>query len=251
MNLQDKYSILLIEKSDNLRTVLKDFLEMYNYEVRDYEDGRQALKSMSKTTFDLCLLDMNAEPVNGLYLIHEIKKVDARIPVVFISSKSDKETRIQSFKEGCDDFVIKPFSIEELELRINVILRRTIGINTQKGHVVEDVVYYFADFKFNFTTLELIHAQKTQQLTKKDAEMLRLFCSNINTLIPRHKLVKEIWGEDKAQLSRSMDVYITRLRKYLHFDDIKQDHHKTHKTPDVEIINVHGTGYIFKINEKI
>lgn len=249
MNLQDKYSVLLIEKSDNLRTVLKDFLEMYNYEVRDFEDGLQALKSMSKTTFDLCLLDMNAEPVNGLYLIHEIKKVDAQIPVVFISSKSDKETRIQSFKEGCDDFVIKPFSIEELELRINAILRRTSGNRIQKHVVTEDVTFYFADFKFNYTTLELVHAFKTQHLTKKDAEMLRLFCSNINTLIPRHKLVKEVWGEDKAQLSRSMDVYITRLRKYLQIEDPKHDHHKTHKVPVVEIINVHGTGYILKINE--
>lgn len=249
MNLQDKYLILLVEKSDNLRTVLKDFLEMYHYEVRDFEDGLSALKSMSKTTYDLCLLDMNAELVKGNDLIHEIKKVDAIIPVVFISSKSDKETRIQAFKDGCDDFVIKPFSIEELELRINAILRRTSGLRPQKDHIVEDVVFYFADFKFNYTTLELIHAQKTQQLTKKEAEMLRLFCCNINTLIPRHKLVREVWGEDKAQLSRSMDVYITRLRKYLQIEELKHDHHKTHKAPEVEIINVHGTGYILRINE--
>lgn len=249
MNLQDKFSIILIERSDNLRAVLKDFLEMYNYEVRDFEDGLHALKTLSKTAFDLCLLDMNAEPVNGLYLIHEIKKVDSRMPVVFISSKSDKETRIQGFKEGCDDFVIKPFSIEELELRISAILRRTASERPQKGHIAEDVIFYFADFKFNYTTLELIHTSKTQQLTKKEAEMLRIFCGNINTLIPRQKLVTEVWGEDKAQLSRSMDVYITRLRKYLQVEDTKHDHHKTHKTPVVEIINVHGTGYIFKINE--
>jgi DNA-binding response OmpR family regulator len=243
-----KLTILLIEKSDNLRTVLKDYLEMLQYEVNDFKDEISSLKSLTKYSYDICVLDMNVEIDEPFSLFAEIKKVDSFLPVVFISAKSDKETRIRAFKEGADDFMIKPFSIEELSLRIEAILRRTQLLTTHHYHV-EDAVYYFADFKFNFSTLELIHPHKKIRLTKKEAEMLKLFCLNINTLIPRAKFVKDVWGEDKVQMGRSMDVYITRLRKYLHVDSPKTDGGKNLKHQNVDIINVHGSGYIFKVNE--
>jgi two-component system, OmpR family, response regulator len=243
-----QYTILLVEKSDNLRTVLKDYLEMFQYEVNEFQEGIPALKSISKFSYDLCVLDLNVEQGESFSLFHDLKKVDPFLPVIFISSKTDKETRIQAFKEGCDDFMIKPFSIEELSLRIEAILRRT-QLQHSKQSPNEDILFYFADFKFNFTTLELIHPLKKIRLTKKEAEMLKLFCLNINTLIPRNKFVREVWGEEKLQMSRSMDVYITRLRKYLKIDTAKSEHVKGVKQPVVDIINIHGSGYIFKVNE--
>jgi DNA-binding response OmpR family regulator len=243
-----KVTILLVEKSDNLRTVLKDYLEMLQFEVNDFKDEILSLKSLTKCTYDICILDMNVEIDEPFSLFAEIKKVDSFLPVIFISAKSDKETRIRAFKEGADDFVIKPFSIEELSLRVEAILRRAQLLSTHIVHE-EDTVYYFADFKFNFSTLELIHPHKKIRLTKKEAEMLKLFCLNINTLIPRAKFVKEVWGEDKVQMGRSMDVYITRLRKYFQIDSMKSETGKSIKHQNVDIINVHGSGYIFKVNE--
>lgn len=249
MNSNKNNTILLIEQSDNLRTVLKDFLEMKQFDVKDFSDGLQALKSMSKFHYDLCILDLMATPVNGFYLIHEIKKSDHFIPVVFISSKGDKETRIKGFKEGCDDFITKPFSIEELELRVEAIIRRTGSKVNNNDDFIPEVVYYFADFKFNYTTLELIHPLRTFQLTKKEAEILQLLCSNVNVVITRQRFVKEIWGEDKAHMGRSMDVYITRLRKYLSIQNQMGRGGKTDKNAPLKIVNVHGTGYILKMNE--
>lgn len=248
MNKSDKFTILLIEQSDNLRTVLKDFLEMKQFEVIDFDEGNQALKAMSKHHFDICLLDIQATPVNGFYLIQEIKKVDSLIPVVFISSKNDKETRIQGFKMGCDDFIIKPFSIEELELRLEAIIRRTTSKRcpTDDSH---EMIYYFSNFKFNYSALELSNPHKSFHLTRKEAEMLKLFCTNVNILIPRQRFVKEIWGDAKSHMGRSMDVYITRLRKFLTVDEPTKSSSKSTSVAPIEIINVHGTGYIFKINE--
>lgn len=249
MNTNKNNTILLIEQSDNLRTVLKDFLEMKQFEVIDFGEGLQALKSMSKKHYDLCILDLMATPLNGFYLIHEIKKVDHSIPVVFISSKGDKDTRIKGFKEGCDDFITKPFSIEELELRVEAIIRRTSSKGNHNDDIIPEVVYYIADFKFNYSTLELIHPQRTIQLTKKEGEILQLLCSNVNVLISRQRFVKEIWGDDKAHMGRSMDVYITRLRKYLTIQCPVGREGKTDKNTPIKIVNVHGTGYILKIND--
>ncbi|HPE40817.1 MAG TPA: response regulator transcription factor [Bacteroidales bacterium] len=248
MNKSDKFNILLIEQSDNLRTVLKDFLEMKQFEVKDFEEGNQALKALSKTHFDICLLDLQATPVNGFFLIQELKKVDSSLPIVFISSRNDKETRIQGFKLGCDDFITKPFSIEELELRLEAILRRTADKKNilEKSH---ELIYYFTNFKFNYTALELSNQKKTIHLTRKEADMLKMFCTNVNVLVPRQRFVKEIWGDAKSQIGRSMDVYITRLRKFLSDDQPATSQLKSNSLPPVEIINVHGTGYIFRINE--
>lgn len=253
----EKGVILLIEESENLRAVLKDFFEMLKYKVADFSDGISALKALSKDSFDICIMDLNIKPHDGFYNMKEVHKVDAEIPVILLSSNSDKELKIKAFKEGCDDFLSKPFSIEELSLRIDAILRRTQykGYSSKKGE--EDKVLYFADFQLNYSKLQLIHPLRTIKLTRKEANLLHLFALNINNLITRKTIVHEIWGPGYDQMGRSMDVYITKLRNYLNLDhvDVNSDpelnKNKSSDIPDskVEIVNLHGTGFILKVHE--
>lgn len=255
MRTGEKGSILLIEESENLRAVLKDFFEMLKYKVTDFEEGIMALKTLSKETFDISILDLNAQPHDGFYIMHEIQKVDPDIPVLLLSSKNEKELKIRGFKEGCDDFVTKPFSIEELSLRVEAILRRTQKKKPILTREKEEIVFYFADFQFNYSTLQLIHPIYTRTLTRKEADLLHLFCININTLITRQTIVKEIWGPEHQHMGRSMDVYITKLRNFLSLDayrsnvDISLQHEPMNTYTKVEIVNVHGTGFIMKVQD--
>lgn len=255
MQTTEKGAILLIEESGNLRAVLKDFFEMLKFKVADFEEGVSALKNLSKESFDICILDLNAKPHDGFYVMHEILKVDAEIPVILLSSKNEKEFKIRGFKEGCDDFLTKPFSIEELSLRIDAILRRTQKKRPILTREKEEIVFYFADFQFNYSTLQLIHPTLTRTLTRKEADLLRLFCVNINTLITRQIIVKEIWGPEHQHMGRSMDVYITKLRSFLNLESHKTSFKSNlqqepmNSYTKVEIVNVHGTGFILKVQD--
>lgn len=251
MTSTEKGTILLIEESDNLRAVLKDFFELLKYNVADFSEGTVALKSLSKEYYDICIMDLNIKPHDGFYVMREVHKVDSKIPVVLLSSHSEKEYKIKGFKEGCDDFLTKPFSIEELSLRVEAILRRTQKEKTDLRKDKEDVVYYFADFQFNYSNLQLIHPLRTRKLTRKEADLLHLFILNINNLITRKTIVNEIWGPDHQQMGRSMDVYITKLRSYLNMDKEVETTSDIPVSPvsKVEIVNLHGTGFILKVHE--
>lgn len=253
----EKGAVLLIEESENLRAVLKDFFELLKYKVADYSEGVSALKALSKDSFDICIMDMNIKPHDGFFNMKEIHKVDPEIPIVLLSSNNDKELKIRAFKEGCDDYLTKPFSIEELSLRMDAILRRTQYKSSISRKVEEDKVLYFADFQFNYSKLQLIHPFKTTKLTRKEANLLQLFVLNINNLITRKTIVHEIWGPGYDQMGRSMDVYITKLRNYLNMDqfvaniETNSSSHSSSEIPvsKVEIVNLHGTGFIFKVYE--
>ena len=177
---------------------------------------------------------------------------------MFLTAKNEKEDRIKAFRLGCDDYMTKPFSAEELTLRIEAILRRTKRPKKVKPVIPHtNDIYHFGNFTFDFGSMQLVHPLKTRSLTRKEAELLRLLCENMNKLMPREVILRQIWGSDDYAAGRSMDVFLTKLRSYLAIEPIDEKYlNKDPKTkakyvegyePDIEIHNVHGTGFIFKV----
>lgn len=255
-----KGKILLVEDSSNLRFVLKDYFEMLDYEVTDFEDANSAIKAFNSGVYDICLLDVIMPDKDGFALMQEIKKLDPNVPVVLLTAKSNKEDRIHGFKLGCDDYIVKPFSTEELALRIEAILRRTKN-SPKRGprSLYEERIYKFGDFVFNYSAMELTHPTGIRTLTRKEAELLKLLCEHQNKLLPREVILKEIWGDEDYSVGRSMDVFLTKLRSYINIEKVPEEHlnpgggrrdrYKPGCGPKVEICNVHGTGFILKVRE--
>jgi len=232
----DIKKILLVEDNQNLRTVLKDYLEMLSYDITACSDGDEGARVFTKNNFDLCILDIMMPVKDGFSLAQEIKSIDANVPIIFLTARTLKEDKIKGFKLGADDYITKPFSTEELSLRIEAILRRT-QVNHIYNILGEKEIFNIGTYTFDYSSLQLISITKTINLTKKEAELLKLLCSHVNTLIPRELILKSIWGEDNYYIGRSMDVFITKLRKYLYEDT------------NVSIINIHGSGFKLEIIE--
>ena len=224
----DKLNIFLVEDDANLGTILKEALEMSDYNVSLYKDGEEGWNNFTKGTFDMCLLDVMMPKKDGFSLAAEIRKVDTAVPIIFLTAKSLKEDKIEGFKVGADDYITKPFSMEELELRIEAILRRT---NKNQFESNDQKVFQIGKFTFNHDDRTLVIADKSQNLTTKEAALLRLLCIHQNSLLERDIALKSVWHDDNYFTGRSMDVYITKLRKYLKDDE------------NIEIINVHGSGF--------
>ncbi len=252
-----KGKIMLVEDSSNLRYVLRDYFEILDYEVIDFGDTESALKAFNSGQFDICLLDVMMPEKDGFTLMQEIRKLDPDVPVIFLTAKSSKEDRIKGFKLGCDDYITKPFSTEELALRIEAILRRTKRNRKETKTLYEERIYKFGDFIFNYSAMQLIHPTITRTLTRKEAELLKLLCEHQNKLLPRGVILKEIWGDEDYSVGRSMDVFLTKLRSYINIEKINKEHlnpnggrrekYKPGYEPKVEICNVHGTGFILKV----
>lgn len=254
-----KGKIMLVDDSENLRYVIKDYFELAGYEVVDFKDGEMAAKAYNTGKFDLCIIDIMLPGKDGYSLLQDIRKIDDYTPIVILTSQASKEERIKGFKLGCDDYVAKPFSIEELDLRIQAILRRTKRGNALPKVLYEEKIYKMGNFTFNYSGMQLIHPKITRTLTRKEAELLKLLLDHKNKLIPREIILKEIWGEEDHAVGRSMDVFLTKLRSYLHVDD--EEHiipkqpgkrkvtYKDNYRPLVEICNVHGTGFMIKVAE--
>lgn len=254
-----KGKIMLVDDSENLRYVIKDYFELAGYQVVDFKDGEMAAKAYNTGKFDLSIIDIMLPGKDGYTLLQEIRKIDDYTPIVILTSQASKEERIKGFKLGCDDYVAKPFSIEELDLRIQAILKRTRRGNALPKVLYEEKIYKMGNFTFNYSGMQLIHPKITRTLTRKEAELLKLLLDHKNKLIPREIILKEIWGEEDHAVGRSMDVFITKLRSYLHVDDeghiapkvqgkrkvVYTDNYK----PLVEICNVHGTGFMIKVAE--
>lgn len=219
--------ILLLEDDPNLGFVLQEFLEHKNYSVKHCTDGELGLKAFNKEAFDMCIVDVMMPKMDGFTFTKHIRKADTKIPIIFLTAKSMKEDKLEGFKVGGDDYITKPFSMEELEVRIEAVLRRTKGLKT------EEVVSNFkiGKYEFDYLSQELTLGKEKQSLTTKEAELLKLFALNINQLVEREIALKLIWGNDSYFTGRSMDVFITKLRKYLKDD------------PSIDISNVHGHGY--------
>lgn len=219
--------ILLAEDDKNLGNILKAYLEAKGYPTVLCQDGKIAFETYKRDEFDFCVLDIMMPEMDGFTLAKKIRKIDKDIPILFLTAKSMQEDRIQGFELGADDYLTKPFSMEELLLRIKAILRRTPA-DSGSSQTSE---YKFGNFTFDYNRQILSLKDDEQKLTSKEAELLRLLCDNMNNVLDRTIALNKIWYDDSYFNARSMDVYITKLRKYLKGD------------PNVELINVHGVGF--------
>lgn len=229
-----KGRILLIEDDKNLGIVISDFLEMSDFQVIHKENGQDGLHEFFKGSYDLVLLDIMLPLIDGFTVAEEIRKKDFEVPIVFMTAKAMKEDKIKGFRIGADDYITKPFSTEELKLRIHAILRR---VNSKSDSKAKPVKYKLGNYTFDFPNHTLSLASGTRHLTKREAELLHLLCLNMNQVLRRDVALKTIWGEDDYFMGRSMDVYITKLRKLLADD------------PAVAIVNIHNTGFKLEIKD--
>lgn len=223
----DKKKLLLVEDDVNLGVVLKDFLELEGFSVIHSNDGRSGYSTFTRNKFDLAILDIMMPHVDGITLAQQIRSADKLTPIIFLTAKSMKEDIIKGLKSGADDYITKPFSTEELVLRINAVLRRVNGDKVTE----ENKVFRFGIFEYNAKELLLKFAGKSISLTKREAGLLKMLCLYKNKLLPREIALKEVWGENDYFMGRSMDVYIAKLRKILKDD------------PAVSIANVHNAGF--------
>lgn len=223
----NKVKILLAEDDENLGNLLSEYLKAKSYETDLFTDGESAFKSFEKTPYNICILDVMMPIKDGFTLAREIRMINSDIPIIFLTAKAMKEDVFEGFKIGADDYITKPFSMEELLFRIEAILRRT----KTDQLVTNQTVFKLGKFTFDANKQILQSAKNNYKLTTKESELLRLLCNNINSVLERNFALKTIWIEDTYFNARSMDVYITKLRKYL-----KED-------PSVSIINVHGKGF--------
>lgn len=222
-----QYKILFVEDDDNLGFVVKDNLELMKYRVDHFIDGQSALKSFFATDYHLCILDVMLPEMDGFELAGEIRKANKSVPIMFLTARSMKDDRIHGFKLGADDYITKPFSLEELELRIDVLMKRVYGEMPGDDHI-----FTVGGYRFDYDSLELTKdGEKMQRLTKKEGRLLRQLCINKNEVLKREKALEVIWGENDYFAGRSMDVYISKLRKYLREDT------------SLKIENIHGVGF--------
>lgn len=226
--MSDKIHLLLAEDDANLGTLLSEYLKAKGFEVSLAKNGDEALTLFTKNNFDLCLLDVMMPIKDGITLTKDIRKVNDKIPIIFLTAKSQNQDKIEGFKSGADDYITKPFSMEELLLRVEAVLKRSIGFKNEKEEITH---FKIGDYDFDYPTQTLKSKSGEKKLTSKENELLRLLCITQNDVLDRPYALKVIWGDDNYFNSRSMDVYITKLRKHFKEDD------------SIEIINVHGKGF--------
>ncbi len=226
-------TILLVEDDQNFGDVLRSYLEMHEYNVELAKDGEEGLRKYNTGEYALCILDVMMPIKDGFTLAKEIREKDKDIPIIFLTAKSLKEDVLEGFKIGADDYITKPFNSEELLLRVQAILRRSGA----KQEVEEDIKEFnLGDYHFNYPLRILTHTGADgnihkDNLSPKEAHLLRMFCLHKNDVLARSKALTKIWGEDNYFTARSMDVFVTKLRKYLKRDE------------KLEIVNIHGNGF--------
>ncbi len=225
--LENSAKILLIEDDPNLGLILQENLQLQGFEVDLCTDGEEGRTTFLQNKFDLCLLDVMLPKKDGFTLAGEIRKINQDIPIIFLTAKALKEDRIEGFKIGGDDYITKPFSMEELLLRIQAVLKRSRHSTVEENQKM----FSIGDYEFDTEKQVLQIHDKKQKLTYKEAELLRLLCLHKNAILERELALKLIWGEDTFFNGRSMDVFITKLRKYLKEDS------------QLQIVNVHGKGF--------
>ncbi|GAO28035.1 response regulator transcription factor RprY [Geofilum rubicundum] len=223
--MEKEYKILLTEDDENLGMLLREYLVAKGYETDLLPDGEAGYDAFMSKKYDVCIFDVMMPKKDGFTLAKEIRMVNTEVPIIFLTAKSMKEDIFQGFKIGADDYLTKPFSMEELLFRIEAILRRT------KGTLASQDVFQIGKYKFDTQKQQLIDGEKVVKLTTKESELLKLLCNNANKVLERNFALKTIWVDDNYFNARSMDVYITKLRKHLKDE------------PSVEILNVHGKGY--------
>jgi two-component system response regulator VicR len=223
-----KQHILLLEDDPNLGMVLEDHLESNGFAVSLKPNGEEGLAEAKRKRFDLCLVDVMMPKKDGFTFVRQFRAVDTTTPVIFLTAKSLKEDRIEGLTIGADDYITKPFSVEELLLRIRAVLKRSDSTATTQ---VFPVLITLGKLKFNRDKQILSSRSGDRKLTSKESQLLELFCRNRNQVLVRNDILKTIWGDDSYFNSRSLDVFISKLRKYLS------------KDPSLEVISIHGRGY--------
>jgi two-component system response regulator VicR len=224
-----KIKILIVEDDPNLGEILRDYLELKGYPTVLAVNGEEGLKRFLNNSFDFLILDVMMPRMDGFTLAKEIRSRNTKIPMLFLTAKSMKQDTIEGFKSGADDYMTKPFSMEELLLRINAIMRRIVEVRTAE----EDAPTHFEVGKssLNWDLLLFTTPLREIKLTARENDLLRLFCENINRTVDRSEALKKIWKDDSYFNARSMDVYIAKLRKYLKDDE------------SLQILTIHGTGF--------
>ncbi len=225
--------VFMVEDDRNFGTVMKAYLEINGFLVTWVKDGMMAYKRFSESQFDICVLDVMLPNVDGFTIARQIKESNSDIPIIFLTAKVMKEDVLEGFSTGADDYITKPFDSEILICKINAIINR--HKNTLSKEEIKEI-YDIGNAKFNHTLRTITINTETHKLSPKEAELLMLLCQTENKVLARDTALKQVWGETGYFTTRSMDVYITKLRKYLR------------DVPGVEIINIHGSGYQLRTN---
>jgi two-component system OmpR family response regulator len=231
--------LLLVEDDKNFGDVLKSYLEMHDYVVELAENGELGLEAFKKGRFDLAIFDVMMPKMDGFTLGREVRALNQEIPIIYLTAKTMKEDIVEGFKIGADDYMTKPFNSEELLLRIQAILKRS----RQDQRISDDKKEFeIGKYHFNFPLRILTFAKEGEdeektKLSPKEAALLKMFALHLNNVLERSEALTEIWGDDNYFTARSMDVFITKLRKYLRRD------------PRIEIVNIHGNGFQLLVHE--
>lgn len=224
----EKIKVLLAEDDPNLGMLLREYLNAKGYETTLAENGKIAYEVFMQGGFDICILDVMMPIKDGFTVAEEIRQTDKKVPIIFLTAKSMKDDKLKGFTVGADDYITKPFSMDELLMRIQAILRRTIP---EVGKAKKRDNIKVGNFIFDYDKQVLKLGDDEQRLTTKEANLLLMFCENRYDVLDRNYALNKVWGDDNYYNSRSMDVYIAKLRKYLSLD------------PEVELVNVHGKGF--------
>lgn len=224
----EKIKVLLTEDDPNLGMLLREYLNAKGYETTLAENGKVGYEKFSQGGFDICILDVMMPVKDGFTMAEEIRQTDKQIPIIFLTAKSMKDDKLKGFSAGADDYITKPFSMDELLMRMQAILRRTLpdGNKAKKKEAIN-----VGGFLFDYDRQVLQINGEERRLTTKEADLLNMLCENRYDVLDRNYALNKIWGDDNYFNSRSMDVYIAKLRKYLAPD------------PEVELVNVHGKGF--------
>ena len=229
-----KAKILLVEDDVNLGFVIADQLRAQNFDVTLATDGAEGFKRYSEDHYHICVLDVMMPKKDGFSLAKDIRKVNKEIPILFLSAKSETEDKIQGFEAGCDDYLTKPFSTEELIYRVKALLKR---VNVEFDETRGGSQFKIGKYHLDFDNYSLTLGDEVRKLTKKEAEILNMFCKHRNQVLPRELVLNAVWGQDDYFVGRSLDVFVTKLRKYLAEDE------------NVVVSNVHGIGFKFEAPE--
>jgi DNA-binding response OmpR family regulator len=221
--------ILLVEDDPALGFVIKDNLLQKGYDVTLCTDGEQGEDSFQQHNYDLCIFDVMMPKKDGFTLAQSVRAKNSEVPILFVTAKAMLEDKLTGFRAGGDDYIVKPFSMEELYARIEVFLKRT------NGSVSKEEIFAIGTYSFDSKNFTLHHATGSKALTQKESEVLKMFCLNPDRVLKREEILKAVWGDDDYFMGRSMDVFISKLRKYL-----KED-------PTVQIVNFHGVGFKLEV----
>lgn len=228
--MEQQLKVLLAEDDKNLGTILKAYLEAKGFPTELCVNGQEALDKFKRDDFNFCILDVMMPVMDGFALAKEIRKLDKKVPMLFLTAKSMQEDKLKGFELGADDYIGKPFSMEELLMRMKAIIRRSAE------DTVRPTVFQIGQYSFDYNRQILTSPTEENKLTSKEAELLRLLCENMNRVLDRSVALNKIWFDDSYFNARSMDVYITKLRKYFKNDS------------RIDLMNVHGIGFKLVVN---